>query len=141
VIDGIGAVGAATGTDERARVVMEELHHRVHTATQRTADEPQPRVLVLEWADRPSTPGNGYPTWSSPPAESRRLTWEEIAKEPGDVVVFMPCGECSHPTAVREAERNGLGITRAIVQPPAAHTWLRSQEPQKVGDHRPLLGG
>ena len=104
VIDGIGAVGAATGTAPLAAELMAALHDRiedVHAAVAGPA-RPRPRVLALEWADPPFSAGHWVPdmidvaggeSLLSPPASrSRVLTSDEIAAAGAEVVVFMPCG-------------------------------------------------
>jgi iron complex transport system substrate-binding protein len=102
VIDCIGRVGAATGTDERARTLMAEARRRIQVVRGQVAGRPRPRVLALEWADPPFNAGHwvpemievagGEPVLASVGDGSRRLTWREVADAPADVVVFMPCG-------------------------------------------------
>jgi iron complex transport system substrate-binding protein len=102
VIDCIGVVGAATGTDGLARDLMVELRGRVDAVRQRVRGRPRPRVLALEWPDPPFNAGHwvpemieaagGDPVLAAAGEPSHRLTWEEIADEVVDVTVFMPCG-------------------------------------------------
>ena len=102
VIDCIGAVGAATGTSTRANALMASLRARVDAVRLRVRGLDRPRVLTLEWSDPPFNGGHwvpdmleaagGVPVLAMAGARSRRLTWEEIARERIDVTVFMPCG-------------------------------------------------
>lgn len=102
VIACIGVVGAATGTIARADALMDSLRARVDAVRLRVRGWPQPRVLVLEWADPPFNAGHwvpdqvaaagGVPVLATAGARSRRLTWEEIRAEQVDITVFMPCG-------------------------------------------------
>jgi iron complex transport system substrate-binding protein len=102
VIDCVGNVGIATGTEARADALMAELRDRVESVRRRVEGRPRPRVLVLEWPDPPFNAGHwvpdmveaagGEPVLSSGGERSRRLAWDEIAREAVDVTVFAPCG-------------------------------------------------
>lgn len=104
VIDGVGQVGAATGTEDAASELMTRLHDRVedvHDAVARLP-RPRPRVLALEWGDPPISAGHWVPdmigvaggeSLLAPPASrSKELRWDDIAAAAPEVVVFMPCG-------------------------------------------------
>ncbi len=102
VIDCVGLVGRATGTDDVAVAMMADLRRRVAAVRQRVAGLPRSRVLVLEWPDPPFNAGHwvpdmveaagGVPVLAGSGERSRRLTWDEIAAEAVDVTVFSPCG-------------------------------------------------
>ena len=102
VMEGIGAVGAATGTGTRASALMADLRRRLRAVRTRVAARTRPRVLVLEWPDPPFNAGHwvpdmvvaagGDPVLATPGERSRRLAWEEIAAEQVDITVFAPCG-------------------------------------------------
>jgi iron complex transport system substrate-binding protein len=102
VIDCVGLVGAATGTEDRASALMDELRTRVAAVRSRVRGRLRPRVLVLEWPDPPFNAGHwvpdmidaagGVPVLATPGERSRRITWEQIGNDAIDVTVFAPCG-------------------------------------------------
>jgi iron complex transport system substrate-binding protein len=102
VIDCVGQVGRATGTEVRADALMEDLRRRVTAVRARVQGRPRPRVFVLEWPDPPFNAGHWVPEMvdaaggvavlAEARARSRRLEWEEIAAAEIDVTVFSPCG-------------------------------------------------
>jgi iron complex transport system substrate-binding protein len=102
VIDCVGVVGAATGTGAQADTLMQNLRVRVDAVRRRVRGRDRPRALTLEWADPPFNGGHWVPEMVEAAGgmsvlaiagvPSRRLTWEEIVREPIDVTVFMPCG-------------------------------------------------
>jgi iron complex transport system substrate-binding protein len=102
VIDCVTVVGAATGTEERARVVVHELRGRVEMVRHAITLHHRPRTFALEWSDPPFSGGHwvadmieaagGTPVLATSGEHSRRLTWDEVADADPDVVVFMPCG-------------------------------------------------
>lgn len=102
VIDCIGLVGRATGTEAVAERLMAELRSRIAAVRHRVTGRPRPRVFVLEWPDPPFNArhwvpdmveaAGGVPVLAMPGERSRRVTWEEIANEVIDVTIFSPCG-------------------------------------------------
>ncbi len=138
VFSTIGFVGELTGAQAGAATLLASLRARVDTLRARTQDGPRardeprsqselrPRTLVLEWTDPPMsgghwTPGlvelaGGEPVLANPGANSRVLSWAEIAAADPDVV---------HRRAVRlglgprargargAAARRGAGVRRA----------------------------
>jgi iron complex transport system substrate-binding protein len=102
VIDCVGIVGSATGTDAKADELMDSLRARVDAVRLRVRGRQRPRVLVLEWADPPFNAGHWVPDMveaaggeailAAAGARSRRLSWEEIAAEKVDITLFTPCG-------------------------------------------------
>jgi iron complex transport system substrate-binding protein len=102
VIGCIGAVGEATGTNDRASTLMTDLRDRVTRVREAVSGRVQPRTLALEWSDPPYSGGHwvpdmiaaagGEPVLARSGERSRRLEWSEIAGEDIDVVLFMPCG-------------------------------------------------
>jgi iron complex transport system substrate-binding protein len=102
VINCVGVVGRATGTEATAETVMTALRSRVDAVRRRVAGRPRPRVFVLEWPDPPFNAGHwvpdmveaagGEPVLAVGGERSRRLSWEEIGDEAIDVTIFSPCG-------------------------------------------------
>ena len=102
VIDCIGTVGRATGTQVAAEGLMADLRARVAAVRERVRGRPRPRVFVLEWPDPPFNSGHwvpdmveaagGEPVLAVAGERSRRLTWDEVAGEAIDLTVFSPCG-------------------------------------------------
>jgi iron complex transport system substrate-binding protein len=102
VIEGIGTVGEATGTEARAAAVMADLRRRLASVRAQVATKARPRVLVLEWPDPLFNAGHwvpdmivaaaGNPVLATPGESSRRLTWPQIAGEQVDITIFSPCG-------------------------------------------------
>jgi iron complex transport system substrate-binding protein len=95
-------VGKATGTEERARDLVEPLRERIQAVKQKAARLPTIRTLALEWLDPPFAGGHWIPEMvqaaagqnllTEPEQRSRTVTWREIANASPEVVVFMPCG-------------------------------------------------
>ena len=86
-------------------------------------------MLVLEWTDPPMsgghwTPGlvelaGGEPVLADPGANSRVLTWDEIAAADPDVVIVAPCGfglaRAQHEiAALPPAAANAFAALRAV---------------------------
>ena len=102
VLDCITRVAEATGTQERARVLVDGLRRRLHAVRTATAGLARPRTFALEWGDPPFNGGHwvpemieaagGEPVLASPGTPSVRTTWAEIGAVRPEVVVFMPCG-------------------------------------------------
>ena len=102
VIECIGTVGRATGTEQVAEVLVTGLRARVAAVRRRVEGRQRPRVFVLEWPDPPFNAGHwvpdmveaagGTPILSVPGERSRRLAWQEIADQVIDITVFAPCG-------------------------------------------------
>ncbi|MEA2665238.1 MAG: iron complex transport system substrate-binding protein [Candidatus Eremiobacteraeota bacterium] len=110
VFSTISFVGELVGAQPGADALLANLRARVDTLRAR-ADaahrddgraRARPRTLVLEWSDPPMsgghwTPGlvelaGGEPVLANPGANSRVLSWEEIAAADPDVVLVAPCG-------------------------------------------------
>ena len=102
VIEGIGVIGRATGTEALAIELMAGLRGRLDSVVAGITPGPRPKVLLLEWGDPPFSAGHwmpdmvvaagGEPILAGVGERSGRLTWDQIAAEPIDVVVFAPCG-------------------------------------------------
>jgi iron complex transport system substrate-binding protein len=102
VLECIAQVGQVTGRERQARAVLQSLRQRLKAMTRLVARRPRPRTFALEWSDPPFNGGHwvpgmiqmagGEPVLACPGTPSVRVTWEQIASEAPDVVVFMPCG-------------------------------------------------
>jgi iron complex transport system substrate-binding protein len=130
VIDCIGLVGRATGTERTAEALMADLRRRVALVRQGVAGVTRPRVFVLEWPDPPFNAGHwvpdmveaagGRPVLAEAGEPSRRLDWGEIAAQEIDVTVFSPCGfdlegAVAHATSfLARPEAAGLGRVIAV---------------------------
>ena len=101
VFANIRTLGDLTGHALEARDVVASLRERVEKCRAQVPKD-KPRVLVLEWTDPPMsgghwTPGlvelaGASPVLGNPGANSRRLTFDEIAAADPDMIVVAPCG-------------------------------------------------
>jgi iron complex transport system substrate-binding protein len=102
VFSTIAFLGELTDRRDRASTLLSALRARVAALETRVANRPRPRTLVLEWTDPPMsgghwTPGlvelaGGEPILANPGANSRALTWDEIADAQPAVTIVAPCG-------------------------------------------------
>lgn len=102
VIDCLNIVGRATGAEHAARLLAEELRHRLATVRRSVQGRPRPRTFALEWADPPFGGGHWVPDMIDTAGgdavlghrgtPSVRLAWGDIAAAAPETVVFMPCG-------------------------------------------------
>jgi iron complex transport system substrate-binding protein len=102
VLDCVLQVGAATGTEQSARVLVDSLRARLESVKERVAGGERPRTFALEWSDPPFNGGHwvpemietagGEPVLASRGTPSVRVTWEQIVSAAPQAVVFMPCG-------------------------------------------------
>lgn len=103
ILDTIGQVGAATGSETQAAEVVAALESRIAAVAERAkAAEALPRVFTMEWMDPPFAGGHWVPEMVRlaggtaallPEGQpSREVTWEEIAAFDPEIIVVMPCG-------------------------------------------------
>jgi iron complex transport system substrate-binding protein len=102
VLDTILAIGARTGVEERARLLVAGLRQRLEAVAEAVAGRTRPRVAVLEWIDPPFTAGHwvpglveaagGDPVVARPGARSVQTSWDEFTDAAPDVVLVAPCG-------------------------------------------------
>ena len=102
VVECLRAVGAATGAGDRADRLVAELHGRLRRVRHAVEGRHRPRTFALEWSDPPFNGGHWVPDMidaaGGTPVLGRRgtpsvtVSWEEIAAEAPEAVVFMPCG-------------------------------------------------
>jgi iron complex transport system substrate-binding protein len=114
VLEGIEAVGRATGTEKRAEELVASLRQRIEELKAKAVRLPTIRTFCLEWMDPPFVGGHWVPEMvtavggenllNAKGERSRTVTWKEIGDAQPEVVVFMPCGYYL-PEAESEATR------------------------------------
>jgi len=114
VLGTILAVGTRTGVPDRAAELVAGLRRRLAAVAAAVAQEPRPRVAVVEWVDPPFTAGHwvpdlvdaagGEPVAARPGARSVETTWSDVAAAAPDIVVVAPCGY--HLDGAAEQARN-----------------------------------
>jgi iron complex transport system substrate-binding protein len=103
ILASIGQVGAATGTEERAKEIVTALRARIGHVRQVAAGAGRrPKVLCIEWLDPIFTSGHWVPEMvetagaangvSRKGEPSRRMAWREAAEFDPQIIVLMPCG-------------------------------------------------
>lgn len=102
ILESFLEVGRATGTEPRAKELVESLRERIDVVKSRAARLPEIRTFCMEWLDPPFAGGHWIPEMvriaagqnllTEPQEPSRKVTWREIANAAPEVVVFMPCG-------------------------------------------------
>lgn len=102
VLGSIARLGALTGRDREAALLLDDLRARLDDVADRTAGRPRPRVTVLEWTDPPFSAGHWIPDMiavaggiaglAAPGQRSAAVTWEQVADSAPDVIVVAPCG-------------------------------------------------
>jgi iron complex transport system substrate-binding protein len=113
ILEGIVAVGLATGTEDRARELVAELRARVDRVRTAAARLLTIGVVAIEWSDPPFVAGHWIPGMirlaggesllNEPGEPSRAVGWRSVADAAPEVVVFMPCGYYLED-AIAEAE-------------------------------------
>jgi iron complex transport system substrate-binding protein len=102
VLGTILAVGARTGTADRAEQLVAGLRERLAAVAAAVAGRARPRVAVVEWTDPPFAAGHwipdlvsaagGEPVAAHPGQRSAELSWAEITAAQPDLVLVAPCG-------------------------------------------------
>lgn len=110
-------VGRATGTETRAKELVDSLHERIEAIKAGATRLPTIRTFAMEWLDPPFVGGHWIPEMvqlaagqnllSEPKQRSHQVTWREIANAAPEVVMFMPCGYY-----LEEAEDEAVRIYR-----------------------------
>lgn len=135
VLASIVTVGAATGQEAAAALLVAGLRRRLDRVAAAVSGRDRPRVAVLEWTDPPFTAGHWVPGMvraaggTSPLGRSgqrsQATTWDEVARSAADVVVISPCGydlpgAIELATRVREAGHVPGGVPVWAVDADAA---------------------
>jgi iron complex transport system substrate-binding protein len=102
IFDGILTVGQATGTEARAKELVDGLRDRVDRVKRAAVRLPSIRALALEWGDPPYAGGHWIPGMvemaggtnllSAPGEKSILVTWKQVTDAMPEVIVYMPCG-------------------------------------------------
>ena len=103
VIRNIRSVGRATGAEERADEIAEDMETRIEAVKAKAADaDSKPSVLHVEWADPLMCGGHWVPemvdlaggsnTFGDKDTGTFKLEWEDVVERQPDVIVMMPCG-------------------------------------------------
>jgi iron complex transport system substrate-binding protein len=95
-------VGELLDATAAAEGIIDRFEATSHQIAGRIQGLPIPRVLLLEWLDPPFCSGHwnpeivaragGLETIGRTGVESRRLTWEEIARADPDILLVSACG-------------------------------------------------
>jgi iron complex transport system substrate-binding protein len=98
----IAFLGELVGAQDGATRLLAALRARADALRAGAPPGPRLRLLVLEWTDPPMSAGHwtpglidlagGVPVLGNPGANSRVMTWDEIAAADPDVIVVAPCG-------------------------------------------------
>ena len=103
IIDNVRLLGRATGAEEKADEIAEDMEARIEAVSARAADaDTKPSVLHVEWADPLMCGGHWVPemvelaggsnTFGDKDTGTFKLEWDEVVERQPDVIVMMPCG-------------------------------------------------
>ena len=114
IFEDIRNLGKVLGAAEQARALVADLQARLKRLKKLTRDLPHPRVFAMEWLDPPYASGHWVPELveaaggremlGTPGKDSKRTTWEAIAKADPEIIVLMPCG-FDEARALKEAKQ------------------------------------
>ena len=103
VIRNIRMVGQATGAEEKADEIAEDMEARIEAVAARAADaDTKPSVLHVEWAEPLMCGGHWVPemvdiaggvnTFGDKDTGTFKLEWDDVVERQPDIIVMMPCG-------------------------------------------------
>ncbi len=103
ILETINIIGEATGTQERAAELTDQLGSRIEKIRSKLGNErDRPRVFCLEWLDPPFVAGHWVPEMvetaggecgiGKPSEPSFKVTWDEIVEFAPQMLFIMPCG-------------------------------------------------
>ncbi len=103
VLQDLSAVGAATGTEEKAEEIISQMQARIDAVSARASlAVSKPYLLSLEWIDPLIYAGHWVPEmvdlaggencFGSKDAGSGPMEWSEMVASQPEVIIFMPCG-------------------------------------------------
>ncbi len=103
IVGNVRLLGRATGAEERADEIAEDMEARIEAVAARAADaDGKPSVLHVEWADPLMCGGHWVPemvdiaggtnTFGDKDTGTFKLEWDDVVERQPDVIVMMPCG-------------------------------------------------
>jgi iron complex transport system substrate-binding protein len=102
IAENILAIGDATGRKEAARQLVEEGRNRMHRVVAAVADAPRRCITFLEWTEPLFCGGHWVPEMvvaaggedplGQPGADSKRITWDDLAASEPEMLIVAPCG-------------------------------------------------
>ena len=103
IIRNVRMLGRATGAEERADEIAEDMEARIEAVAARAADaDTRPSVLHVEWADPLMCGGHWVPemvdiaggsnTFGDKDTGTFKLEWDDVVERQPDIIVMMPCG-------------------------------------------------
>ncbi|HEX7595654.1 MAG TPA: ABC transporter substrate-binding protein, partial [Gemmatimonadaceae bacterium] len=102
ISENILAIGEATGRRDAALQLMNEGRDRIHRVVSAVEGATPRPVAFLEWTEPLFCAGHWVPEMVSaaggddplgqPGADSRRMTWDDVALSPPEMIIVAPCG-------------------------------------------------
>ena len=103
IIGNVRMLGRATGAEQKADEIAEDMEARIEAVAARAADaDTKPSVLHVEWADPLMCGGHWVPemvdiaggsnTFGDKDTGTFKLEWDDVVERQPDVIVMMPCG-------------------------------------------------
>ncbi|HEY4734361.1 MAG: cobalamin-binding protein [Gemmatimonadaceae bacterium] len=96
------AIGEATGRIQAAQKLIDDNKVRLQRVREGVAGAPPRNITFLEWTEPPFCPGHWVPEMIAAAggndplgqlaADSRRITWDDIAASDPELIVVAPCG-------------------------------------------------
>jgi iron complex transport system substrate-binding protein len=100
--ENILAIGDATGRLDAAQKLIDDNRARLQRVREAVAGAPPRNIAFLEWTEPPFCPGHWVPEMISAAggddplgqlgADSRRITWDDIAVSDPELIIVAPCG-------------------------------------------------
>ncbi|WP_276255421.1 ABC transporter substrate-binding protein [Halomontanus rarus] len=118
VLADIRRVGRATGREERAESVIEDLESRIEAIRERAAAaDDRPRVAIFDWTEPAMVAGHWMPElvdaaggeygMAEPADRSRPREWATVREYDPEVIVVAPCGFGLEQTAANLTDLTG----------------------------------
>jgi iron complex transport system substrate-binding protein len=146
VLETVLTVGAATGHEDTAHSLVDDLRTRVAAVRTAVAGRRRPRVAMLEWTDPPFSSGHWVPDMvdaaggvsvlGEPGRRSEQVAWSDLTGCRPDVVVVAPCGY-----HLDGAQALAVELVAAGHVPPAAELWAVDADAEFVRPGPRLVDG